>query len=241
MGSLVVSEIRPTPCQCNQSDRSKNDAPLWEKSAAIIIAAGTAGLLIVNIFLWCATKKSADAAKESSDIAKQTMHIDQRAWIGIIVGRSAMVDGQPLVMPIQITNTGKTPAFNMHGKIVINLLSENEEPDFSYVHGHPSYEVAPGGQTLLPNLPQNLQFPALPKYDTAPDKPLNHVIVNDSVRRAANSGQSYIVVHGEIFYDDVFEIHHWIKFCDYAHNIVGFREHSVANTCGPYNDVDRNK
>src|SRR5437879_5089109 len=43
-------------------------------------------------------KKSADAAKSAADTAKDTMHIDQRAWIGVVIGRSPLNNDQPLTM-----------------------------------------------------------------------------------------------------------------------------------------------
>ena len=191
-----------------------------------------------------ATQKTgiaADAARSSAQTAADSMHIDQRAWIGITVGRSQMTNGKPLTMAIRIANTGKTPAFKMHGNIVANLLREDEEPDFLYKHGHPRYEVGGGGQTLVPNLPQDMQYAALPKYDESPNEPLPPIIVDDSIRQAIETGKSYIVVHGKITYYDVFGIEHWIRFCHYAHNVVGFQERSVASTCGPYNDTDKDK
>lgn len=62
-----VSQSPPSPPQQSQSSRGTNDAPAWEKLAGITIAAGTIGLLIVNIVLLCSTQKAADAAKESAD------------------------------------------------------------------------------------------------------------------------------------------------------------------------------
>ncbi len=35
------------------------------------MSAATFGLLVLNLFLLCATKKAADAAKKSADIAQQ--------------------------------------------------------------------------------------------------------------------------------------------------------------------------
>ena len=195
------------------------------------------GLLIANWFQGCQTKKAADAAAGAASVAKQTMHIDQRAWLGVVVGRGPIEIGQLLKPPIRIADTGRTPAVHMHGNIVINLLGEKEEPDFSYGHGHPAYEIY--GNDLLPNLPQDFSFAVLPKY-VPPDRPLNPIVVTDSVKRDIENGTSYIVVHGEIFYDDVFGVHHWIRFCNYAQNASGFREQSVANNCGSYNDTDTN-
>jgi hypothetical protein len=198
----------------------------------------TLGLLAVNVLLWSSTKKAADAAKQSADTARASLHLDQRAWIGVVVGRGELVNQKPITMPIRIINTGRTPALHVHATIVVNLLTEDEEPDFAYVPGHPKYDIE--GNTILPNLPQDVAFAALPKYVDS-TKPLNQILVTDAVRQGIQNGKLYTVVHGEIFYDDIFGIPHWIRFCNYAHNVVGFRQKSVANTCGSYNDVDKNK
>jgi hypothetical protein len=184
-----------------------------------------------------AAQNAATAARDTADVARQTMHIDQRAWIGVVVGQGAMNNQQPIRMPIRLTNTGKTPALKVQGTIVVNLLRRDEEPDFSYVTGHPRYGIE--GHTVLPNLPQDLAFAVLPK-DADPTAPLNPILVTDAIRQGMENGALYTVVHGEITYEDIFGIAHWIKFCNYAHNIVGFPQISVANTCGAYNDVDKN-
>jgi hypothetical protein len=80
MRPSVVSQIPPTPSQQGQSNGRKDSAPAWEKSAAIIIAAGTIGLLVVNWFQGCQTKKAADAATSAAGTANATLKATQRQF-----------------------------------------------------------------------------------------------------------------------------------------------------------------
>ncbi len=191
----------------------------------------------LTLAIFYAAKKSADAAKSAADIAKDTMRLDQRAWIGVAFGQRPMVKGAPLIVPIKLTNTGKTPAINVHGAIIINLLRENEEPDFEFKNGHPGYLI--DIQTIIPNLPQETGFPAVAKY--APEARVNPILVTDAVNKGIQSGKLYIAIHGEIRYEDIFGISHWIRFCGYSDKAVEIRQQSVASGCGQYNDVDKNK
>jgi len=184
-----------------------------------------------------AATDSAKAARDSADAAKQAMHVDQRAWMNVFVGQAALEDGSLIKIPVRIINSGKTPAYNVQGVAVINLLKEKDQPDFNYRSGHPRYSINTG--TAVPNFPNDLSWPVLPKY-VPPDKPLSPIVTTSAIRKGIQNGSLYIVVHARITYDDVFGTHHWINFCSYAHNAAGLPEKATADTCGPYNDVDKN-
>jgi hypothetical protein len=210
------------------------------------------GLVVLCVYaaytikIYCANRDAADAATEAataatsaSQTAIQTMHVDERAWINILTGKSVMVDNSPLVMPITIINQGKTAALNVDGKMFVNLLPVKDEPDFVYKHGHPAYKL--GLKALLPNRPsEESPFAALPKYAN-PRKPVTPIIVTPTLRNEIAAGQLYIVVYLRLDYDDVFGVHHWLQFCAHAENgIPGVNAHNAGTTCGDYNDVDRN-
>jgi hypothetical protein len=165
------------------------------------------------------------------------LRVDQRAWINISVGQAPLIEGKQIEMPIRVTNSGKTPAFNVQGVIVVNLLGVGEEPDFDYKSGHPFYAIDVGA--AIPNSPANFSFPVLPKYRT-PQEPLAPVLDNSAITQGIGTGKLYIAVHSKVTYDDVFGTHHWTTFCSYSANSVGLPEKPVANTCGQYNNVDRN-
>jgi len=105
-------------------------------------------------------QKSAKAARDSADTAVKTMHIDDRAWIYVRTGQGLMVDGAPITVPIAIINEGKTAAFNLTGKIFVNVLHYNEEPEFEWRKGHPAYDV--NVKAMTPNSPERANWAALP-------------------------------------------------------------------------------
>ena len=70
-GMLMAQPPRNTE---NTRERRKRKTPWWE-IAAVLIALG---LLVVNIFLWCATKKAAEAAKGAADTAINSFNMAKR-------------------------------------------------------------------------------------------------------------------------------------------------------------------
>jgi hypothetical protein len=184
-----------------------------------------------------ASEKAAKAASDSADTQGRTMRLDERPWINIIVGNAVLQDQTPIKMPIRIVNTGKTPAFKVHGLVAINLLEEKDRPDFTYIRGHPKFSISSG--TIIPNSPNDLSWPVLPKY-VPKDKPITEILTTKEIRTGIQDGSLYIVVHAKVTYDDIFRVHHWINFCAYAHNVAGLPEKPTGDTCGAYNDVDKN-
>jgi hypothetical protein len=185
----------------------------------------------------CAAQGQLALAQRSLGATINSFHLEQRAWMNVLVGKAALQDGSPINMPIRIINSGKTPAHNVQGVVVINLLEEKDQPDFNYRSGHPRYAINTG--IAIPNFPSDMSWPVLPKH-VPKGKPVNPIVTTSEIRTGIQDGSLYIVVHGRITYDDIFGTKHWIKFCSYAHNVVGVPEQFTADTCGPYNDVDKN-
>lgn len=239
--SPATAELQSPPPKTDSED-SRKKAKHWLDY--VTFGLELLGFVVLCVYaaytirIYCANKKAADAAKRSADIAAQTMRIDERAWVNVSVGKAPMIDNSPLQIPVTLTNDGRTPALNVTGNIVINLLRYGEEPDLIYKKGHPAYAIEV--KALTAKLPQNLPFNVLPKYLDS-EKPLVPINVTPQLRRAIADGTLYIVVHARLEYDDVFGIHHWIQFCGHASNgIPGIQQQSPGQACGDYNDVDRN-
>jgi len=237
--TALATNLPLTPSYYGLASESEKD--WWDKTISGLQIVGVVLLAVYTCYtikMYHANKRAADAARDSSDVAAKTMHIDQRAWMNVVVGQAVLQDGSPIKMPLRIVNTGKTPAYNLHGVVVINLLKESEQPDFNFGAGvHPRYSV--DGGTAIPNSPTDFAWPILPKF-VPKDKPIIPIIANDAIKSGMQNGSLYIVVYARITYDDVFGISHWLQFCSYAHNAVGAPEKATADTCGPYNDVDKN-
>ena len=66
-----TSQIPPTITQHYQPDRRKDNTPPWKKRGEIAAIGIAGGLLIVNIFAMCATRKAANAAKDAAQSAER--------------------------------------------------------------------------------------------------------------------------------------------------------------------------
>jgi hypothetical protein len=117
-GKGIVSNSPPTPTYQANASRSKDGTPpAWKKAAEISVAIGTLGLLLVNILLWCSTKKTADAAKNSADTSAKELELSQRPWVSlsnISVDSPLIFDsnGAHVKIGFSITNTGRSVATN---------------------------------------------------------------------------------------------------------------------------------
>jgi hypothetical protein len=99
--------IAPTPPQRDKRDRR---TPLWEKMAAITVAAGTAGLLFVNIFQMKATQRAADVAVESIKPRLVIVNFGPQSLSG---SDPQPLDKDRLHVYFQVPNYGPMPASNV--------------------------------------------------------------------------------------------------------------------------------
>jgi hypothetical protein len=79
-GRVLMVQTPANPS--SPKDRRKRKTPWWEKTAVIIAL----GLLFVNWYQGCQTKKAAEAAKSAANTGDRTLKIDERAWITITSG-----------------------------------------------------------------------------------------------------------------------------------------------------------
>jgi hypothetical protein len=99
------------------------------------------------------SRQQADAFQNSVQAIQRQMRVDQRAWLRIEMDNVAALDSKPLAVPLTITNTGKTPAENIHGYIAVYVFKRGEESEFTYKPhtGHASYWLDAGA--ILPSQP----------------------------------------------------------------------------------------
>lgn len=93
----------------------------WLTFGAVFVYAG------ITLFIWCETKKSADAAQKAANTARDTLIASQRPWIGISADKPFVIDklefipnpvkpngGQALSLHVETTfwinNFGNSPA-----------------------------------------------------------------------------------------------------------------------------------
>jgi len=162
--------------------------------------------------------------------ARQTMRMEQRAWINYSFGQSSMVVGQPLDIPVHLVDIGRTPARNVHGAIVVHKLAKDEEPAFSLSHG---MSVEAG--LMFPNVPQDVHSVLIPTIVPSGEKP-NPIILDRPTIDAINDGSAFTLVYGRIVYEDMFDVPHWFQFCAMG----GISKYGQPKTCVEFNRVDDN-
>jgi hypothetical protein len=168
-----------------------------------------------------ATKSVADQALSQAAIATgqlQVMQADERAWLEFRIQKPQaggdvgprVSSGQPLDLPVQIMNSGKTVARNVVMDIFVDILDASQEANLDNVadltnHHH---ERSTTG-TIFPSADYKVQ---ITRYR---DKGgVGPITVPEFI--ALNEGRSYISTYGIITYDDVFNKHRWTKFCQWG-------------------------
>jgi hypothetical protein len=163
----------------------------------------------------------------------ETMHdaliVDQRAWLSVVIPLNFPLEGTFIPVPIQIANTGKTPAKKIEGDIVATVLVKGEEPSFDFDTGHPHNRIHAG--VIFPNGPINVTIPIVRYGAQAPEA----IVPTPSLRQEIANGESFIIFYGKITYSDVFGTSHWTSFCTGSGIAMG-----DLKKCVSFNNVDSN-
>jgi len=202
---IVDAISREIDAHAEEKKTSQNPLPpdnsLWWFQFFVVIFTGV--LAIVGVFQAIlifgtlkATQNSANAAKQSADLAARNMIIDQRAWIGLDTINVLFEVEKHISFIATFTNTGKTPAKNSIIRGKIEILESDTPPDFTYVSG-----VEPKSKAIITPM-QKLTGARTTK------EPLSKTLFND-----VTTGKTRIYFHGIVNYDDIFGKHHWITFC----------------------------
>jgi len=232
--AAVIPQSVPSPLSYSEPKYRPDKTPWWKtmvEFAAVLIALG---LLIVNYQQQQSTERAAYAAKDSIDLARKNAHFEQRAWLAISYGKGPyhFTVGQPFAFPVQIVDTGKTPAKGVQGEMVTLFLNRTDRLRFNYDHGS-SVEIG----TMLPN--ESHDAPSwLIATKVAPREKIVALPMSKQMVDAIRSGDGYVVVYGHLSYRSVFGIEHWIHFCGLINPmqvIISQKE------CTEYNDVDDNE
>ncbi|MGA2051483.1 MAG: hypothetical protein ABSG96_27775 [Terracidiphilus sp.] len=157
--------------------------------------------------------------------------LDERAWI---VVSPLLPDIAKVSVPtgeMVIVNTGKTPALHIHGMAQIEVLSHDSGPRLQ----EKTYDWGFDSGELVPHDPAPQTLVRLKDRTTKEQAPFT----NDE-RTAYNSGKSWIAIYGTIWYDDIFHVRHFTRFCrPFSNpNIAG---EFNAMKCVNYNGTDGKK
>lgn len=203
--------------------------------AAFWVQLGLAVIGIIAVLIYrgqlCEMKKATKAAQDSVINADRNFRQDERAWIGfsLVPGNLTFTVGKSFLVPTLLINTGKTPAKNVQGNIVVGLFERGQPLDFSYAPGHASYRIAAGA--IFPNGSITESFQAI-KHGK--DK-AEAIILDKRMMEDILHSRSLVVVHGKITYSDVFGIQHWTTYCRVVSN-----PSLIPGDCTRYNETDNN-
>lgn len=242
----ILDSVPEATTKNNHIDAPKRNIPRWERTTAIVVAVGTIGLLVVNIFLWSATKKAANAAQSAADTAHDSLVRTERAWLGLDANMPIKLTELKLGPPrfeaiaaYRIKNFGNSPAFKVASYGWITTDSNEMENGIDEFGCKGSMEftegtVPVGGNVKQPPPMGRILFPG-----QTLERPLGQQgspFIGPSVPNA-----KFVWFIGCITYKDEFGKSHWTRFClltpEWTSNVV-FNEKVPLHMYGMYNDTD---
>jgi hypothetical protein len=192
-------------------------------------------------------QKQVGAAQDSVKAIQRQMTQDQRPWVSLNLNWPSVkgpkgeplgtlvqvTENEPLSVPVQITNTGKTAARNVHASMFVDVVKTDEEPRLNSSKDR-AWKFESG--TLFPNTPSGFLA-----YRQEPNKNALEAfsVLTPTENQELKNGQAYLSIHGEIKYEDVFRNHHWTKFCFWFPMTLA-PKYYTAQDCAKYNGVDNN-
>jgi hypothetical protein len=165
------------------------------------------------------------------------MRNDERAWVEFRSLFKKADDGTPIFQvaaretvnyPAQVINTGKTPAKNIVASIFVEIVNASEGPHLSYIDDLPTHSHARVTSGIL--FPNTDSKWTIVRVDNGIPSPAT---VNEVI--ALQSNTAFVVAYGIITYDDVFNEHHWTRFCHWASEPTGNYKEPVGSPTGNYN------
>jgi hypothetical protein len=217
--------------------KNKSKPTEWWRSPEIWTAVGTVMLAVFGIpsfvFLFLQLRESHEALK-----------VDQRAWIKVeTAGPKSLHEatgfydtdltitvGQPLTIPMRITNIGKTPAKNVEVALFVGIIDAASEPPLEDVDAG-SYHASIITGNLFPGEGIQHDIPRASREGSPPEP------VTRQEFDALRNGGAYAAVYGIATYEDVFGTPRWTRFCGWEPLAKG---NFQAQECTEYNSVDNN-
>jgi len=171
----------------------------------------------------------------------QVMRAEQRAWINVQTSSTQLEIGKPIVYPLIFGNTGKTPARNVNGVFIMEVLNSADEPSFDY--SSPLLKSTLTDHALFPNSPTTI-LGLTPLHQIPGTKTVEPIELTQDLLDKFNNGQIWFAAEGKISYEDIFGVKHWMNICHAmfhagSANFVGLPPVGTQR-CVEYNDVDKN-
>jgi hypothetical protein len=210
--------------------KNKNKREIAKFVVELISAVLLLGYLGATVLIWIATRNTAKDTHQSVVNADKNFRIDERAWMAFGFkdqGNITFTFNKSFLIPTELRNTGKTPAKNIHGNIVVSIFKKGESLDFTYTAGHAHYGIKAG--TIFPSGNIVESFEAI-KHGQEHAEP---IIFTAPIKDDLFKARSFLIAYGRIDYTDIFGGEHWMTFCRYV-----LHPELISEDCTRYNDTD---
>lgn len=190
-------------------------------------------LVILTLLTLKQIKRQADLAQKQLTESIALFRTDERAWMGFsfMGGNLGLTIGQSFLVPTELLNSGKTPARQIMGDIVVRVIAKGETLDFDYTpgHGNTAYQINAG--TIFPKGTIKESFEGLVhgRKEASFDTYKTHI-------RRIIGLRAFIAVYGDITYIDIFGASHWTHYCRYVTAPA-----LISEQCTKYNDTDHDE
>jgi len=195
-----------------KTTETKPERSRWEDPVAI----ATLLLVLVTMGLVVITKLGVDDAHKSFEAGTRAWVIAEQSEIvptasdaphhAVVQEGRGLKDSRSPAISVSFTNTGKSPAFNVYQKTFFNVF--DKLPDNSY------------------NIPQSEQRPSTTVLGPNQSIAVKHAqVLSEDQYHAVRNGSLFIVIVGDLTYDDIFKKTHETKYClfyDYITESMSF-------------------
>jgi hypothetical protein len=188
-------ETHVPPDAANQHDTEREEDKAQAKKNYIV---GMLTLIAVCVYavitFWqgCLTRTAISDAREN-------FAQDERARVGAVEYHLTFPVGQPSTIAIIVSNSGKTPAFNVHSEYGVEIVPQGQKPRFDYAS---------------PKLPGNVEsFSTMQAGMVLTLRTHSMVPVTDAVIASLTEGRTVEYIYGDITYSDIFKHEHHAQFC----------------------------
>jgi hypothetical protein len=159
----------------------------------------------------------AASSQSSIQATQETMRQDNRAWVGVVDFTNIRLEvGTPATYTVIFTNSGKSPAIDVHGEATGQTVPKGQALKFVYF----APMGVPSDLTIQPDMRVGISPSTL--------TPLTDVMVN-----AVKSGDVTDYLYGRFTYKDVFSKIHHLTFCAYVKPDL-----TSYQWCSEYNTAD---
>jgi hypothetical protein len=166
---------------------------------------------------------------------------DERPWIHAKLKgpQLALTENQPLVVPVEFSNLGKTPAREISVLLFVGIVDADKSPTLpdpeKDATTEQQYTAAVTGISFHEDPP--FEIKAVRRAKNPKTGQWEDWLLTTDELKALQDGKSYLVTYSIVHYVDTLGTKHWTTFCDWNSFHVG--DYS-ARGCTAYNNVDDN-